>query len=482
MLQIRHLMINSKVIEILKFFSEEEIKKFSDYLNSPLFNKREIIVKLFGLYRKHYPDFDDKNLTKEKIFKKLMPGKEYNDNVFRNLNSILLKHSEDFLSFTNFSRERLSVKRHLLSELNNKKILQTFESNFRETKNILEIPVHKDMNYFYEMHLLFLQKDLYNSYVNRFSTEDIFLAEKNLIIYFLMKFMEIQNYILYECRILGLEKKFIFKDNFIDELMKKVPKEISEIPQIRIYYNAFKLEQTSKEVYYKSLRNLLDKYWNIIEKEKVYNNYADMIDFIKRTRPRDDINTVSELFNLRRNIIERKLYTENFITNMFFMNLVKSGLRLKKFDWVSSFIKDYNQLIIDKYRESTAELSYALYYFELKQYDKSIMHASVVRYEDNFYNLEIKNLYSRIYYEQELIDVLTDHLNSYRLYLSKNRTLGKQEIQTHGAFIRTLSKIIRIKESGKSHRIFSVLNEIESSDIFNKHWLTEKLNELKEQI
>ena len=297
-----------------------------------------------------------------------------------------------------------------------------------------------------------------------------------------MKFMEIQNYILYECRILGLEKKFIFKDNFIDELMKKVPKEISEIPQIRIYYYAFKLEQTSKEVYYKSLRDLLDKYWSIIEKEKVYNNYADMIDFIKRTRPRDDIKTISELFNLRRNIIERKLYTENFITNMFFMNLVKSGLRLNKFEWVSRFISDYNQLIIDKYRESTTELSHALYYFELKQYDKSIMHASVVRYEDNFYNLEIKNLYSRIYYEQELIDVLTDHLNSYRLYISKNRTLGKQEIQTHGAFIRTLSKIIRIRESGKSHRIFSVLSEIESSDIFNKYWLVEKLNELKEKI
>lgn len=475
-------MINSKVIEILKFFSEEEIKRFSEYLNSPLFNKREIIIKLLGLYRKFYPTFEDKNLTKEKVFKKLMPGKKYNDNVFRNLNSILLKHSEEFLSYLNFSREKLSVKRHLLSELNNKKILQTFETNFRETKNILEKPEHKDMNYFYEMHLLFLQKDLYNSYVNRFSSDDIFQAEKNLIIYFLMKFMEIQNYILYECRILGLEKKLIFKDNFVDELMKKVPKEISEIPQIKIYYNAYKLEQTSEEMYYRSLRNLLDKYWKILEKEKVYNNYADMIDFIKRTRPRDDISTVSELFNLRRSIIERKLYTENFITNMFFMNLVKSGLRLKKFDWVNGFIKSYNHLIIDKYRESTTELSYAHYYFEMKQYDKSIMHASVVRYEDNFYNLEIKNLYSRIYYEQGLIDTLTDHLNSYRLYISKNRTLGKSEILAHGAFIRTLNKIIRIKESGKTHRAFSLIKEFETAEIISKPWLSEKINELKETM
>lgn len=480
MLQKLHAMINSKIIEILKHLSEHEIKKFSDYLNSPFFNKREIITKLFNLYKKYYPGFDEKKFTKERIFHKLMPGKKYNDNIFRNLNSILLKYSEEFLSYLNYSREKLSVKRHLLSELNSKKLLHIFESNFKETKTLLDAPIHKDMNFFYEMHLLYLQKDLFNSYINKFSSEDIFQAEKNLIIYFLMKFMEIQNYILYECRILGLEKKFIFKKNFVDEIMKKVPEEISEIPQIKIYYNAFKLEQTSSEKYYRNLRDLLDKYWNILEKEKVYNNYADMIDFIKRTRPRDEISTVNELFKIRKDIIERKLYTENFITNMFFLNLVKTGLRLKKFDWVNSFIKDFNHLLIDKYRESTAELSYAHYYFELKQYDKSIMHASVVRYEDNFYNLEIKNLYSRIYYEQGLFDVLTDFLNSYRLYISKNRTLSKSDIQNHGSFIRILSKLIRIKESGRTHRVFSLTKLIESEEIISKLWLFEKINELKE--
>ncbi|MBK6537474.1 MAG: hypothetical protein IPG09_06750 [Ignavibacteria bacterium] len=39
-------MIRSKVIDILRTFSKEDIKKFSDYLASPLFNKREVILNL----------------------------------------------------------------------------------------------------------------------------------------------------------------------------------------------------------------------------------------------------------------------------------------------------------------------------------------------------------------------------------------------------------------------------------------------------
>ncbi|MCY7360712.1 MAG: hypothetical protein LH629_01380 [Ignavibacteria bacterium] len=473
-------MIKSKVIEILQSFSKDDLKKFSDFLCSPVFNKREVIVNLFNVYKKFHPDFGDKNLTKEKVYSKIFPGKKYNDEVFRNQNSILLKLTEDFLSYQNYSNDPLNIKKHLLSEINHRNLLSGFEKNYEESRKILENNTEKDQGYFYDSYNIFLQKDIYNSYLNKFSKVDIQNAEKNLVIFFLMKVMEIQNYILYECRILDLDKSLYLDDKFLDEIFKKIPKEITQLPQIQIYFNALKLEQTKKDIYYKKLRDLLIEHGHLIEKEKHYNKYIDMIDYIKRTKSQEDKSTVTELFQLRKEIIEKGLFTENFITNMFFLNLVKSGIKLKEYEWVENFIKSHGHLIIEKYRDSTKELSYAYLYFEKKEFDISLSHTAKVRYEDNYYNLEIRNLIARIYYETDHFELLNEFLNSYRMYLSKNRSLNKKDFESHNLFINFINKIQRIKELKKYHKLDAVFDLLEKKEFINKIWIQNKIKELEE--
>ncbi|MBL8007441.1 MAG: hypothetical protein JNJ56_07910 [Ignavibacteria bacterium] len=472
-------MIKSKIIDILGNLSRDELKKFSDYLSSPVFNKREIILKLFNAYKRHYPEFEGNKFTKEKIFRKILPGKEYNDEIFRNLNSQLLKLAEEFLSYLNYSGNIFNVKKHLLLEINSRKLLSLFEKNFEETKRIIGNDNKRDLEFFYHEYNLYLQKDIYNSYINKFSKKDIFEAEKNLLVFYLIKMMEIQNYILYESRILGLDGKMFLDSNFAGEILKNVPDEINDLPQIKIYYNALKLEQTNKSVYYRNLRNLLNEHGHLIEKEKHYNKYIDMIDYIKRNKPREDTGTVRELFQLRREIIEKGLFTGNFITNMFFLNLVKSGTRLKEFGWVEHFIEKYYPLLIEKYRESTRELSYAYLYFDKNEYDISMSHLAKVRYEDIFYNLEVRNMTSRIYYETESYDLLNDFLNSYRMYLSKNRSVSKQDYESHNLFISITGSLYKIKESGKIHRLDDLEEKAVKKDFINRYWVIEKIRELE---
>ncbi len=474
-------MIKSKVTDIFQSFSKDDLKKFGDYLNSPLFNKREIIVSLFSHYKKYHPDFSDKSFTKEKIHRKLFPGKTYNDENFRNLNSILLKHAEDFLSFMNYSKDSVTVKKHLLSEINHRNLLSLFEKHFSEAVNMLEGINGKDLEYFYKSYSLFLQKDIYNSFINRFSKEDIVSAEKNLITFFLIKIMEMQNYVLYECRILGKDKKLFLKDNFCESIFKSIPDEIAELPQIKIYFNALKLEQTNKEIYYRKLREMLKQSGSLIEKEKHYNMYIDMIDFIKRTKPKDDISTTSEIFELRKEILEKNLFTKNFITNMFFLNVVKSGIRLGKFEWIDSCIKNYCRLLNEKYRDSTKELSFAYLNFGKKNFDVSLSHLSKVRYEDTFYNLEVRNLTSRIYYENNMFELLNDFLNSYRIYISKNRAINEKEFSSHNLFISLTGKLTKIKEFKKFHKLYEITEKIKKQDFINRLWIIEKIKELEKE-
>jgi len=473
-------MLNIKLFEILRKLSPSEMKEFSDYLNSPLFNKRKILFDLFNVYKKFHPSFDDKNNTKEKSFSKIFPKRKYNDTVFRNLNSLLLTHAEDYLSFKNYSSDKFRVKDHLLSELNSKNIFSLFEKNFKEGVKILDETEERDTGFFIKEYILFMQKDLYNSFMNKFSKKDITIASENFMKFYIMKLMEIQNYILYECRILDIDNKLFINPDFIDNTLKLMPAGIRNMPQVRIYYNALMLERKQSKKYYEELKSLLFKHGELLEKEKLYNKYIDLIDFIKRSRKANDLGSLKEIFQLRKRIIEKGLMPENFITNMFFLNLVTSALRLKEFKWVFSFIENYNKFLLPEHRNSIRDISYALYYFEEKEFGKALSYSAKVRYEENYFNLLIKNLTARIYFELNETDLLISHIASYRMYLSKNRTLSKKEISAHSAFINTLDKLLKIKEKKKFYKLDDIFSKSANSDFISKNWIDEKVRELEE--
>ena len=471
-------MIKAKVLDILKALSKDELKQFGEYISSPVINKRETVAELFNAYRKHFPEFSDKSFTKEKVFRKLYPGKAYNDEVFRNLNSQLLKHAEDFLSFLSYTSNQFSVKKHLLSELLNRNILSLFEKNLNEATDSLEKQTAHDLDYFSKSYELFIYKDLYNSFRNDFNKQDIQRAERDLVVSFVMKILEIQNYVLYESRLLGLDRSLYLSDKFTENLMKNLPDDIREMPQVQIHFNAFMLEKTDGEKYFTKLHSLVLEYGDLLEKEKLYNKYIDLIEHLKRTRSMNDTRTVSEVFTLRREIIEKGLFTENFMTNMFFLNMVKSGSRLKEFDWVKEFIESYNGLINEDYRHSTYQLALSTLNFEMKKFDEALSHLALVKYEDNYYNLEVRNLTSRIYYEKGETDLLNDFLNSYRIYVSKNRSLSSKDCESHTHFISVLGKMVRIKESGKSYKIDELMPSERKKEFINKTWILEKLKDL----
>jgi hypothetical protein len=472
------LMIKAKVIDILRSLSKEELKWFGDYLSSPLFNKRETIAELLGAYKKYYPGFDDKNFTKEKIHRKLFPGKPYNDEVFRNLNSQLLKQAEEFLSYLRYSSDGHSQKKHLLNELLRRKLHSLFEKNLAEALRTLESGEAKDHDYFSKSYEIYLLKDIYNSFRDDFDKQDIQRAERDLLVSFVMKILEIQNYVLYESRLLRIDRSLYLSDKFTENLMKHLPEDIKEMPQVKIHFNAFMLEKTDEEKYFTELHRLVAQHGDLLEKEKRYNKYVDLIDHLKRTRSMNDPDTLKEVFQLRKEIVEKGLYMENFITNMFFLNMVKSGSRLKEFDWVKNFIENYNSLLTEDYRHSTLHLALAIMHFEMKKFGEALSNLSLVRYEDSYYNLEVRNLTSRIYYEMGESDLLIDFLNSYRIYLSKNRVLSKKEIESHNHFVSVLGKMLRIRESGKSYKLDELMPAEKKKEFISKAWILEKMKEL----
>lgn len=70
-------MKKTRLIELLKTFSVQEIKDFEKFIASPYFSRGRNLKPLFAFIKKNYPDFHSPSFTRENIFIQLFPGKKF---------------------------------------------------------------------------------------------------------------------------------------------------------------------------------------------------------------------------------------------------------------------------------------------------------------------------------------------------------------------------------------------------------------------
>src|SRR5579862_3628088 len=91
-------MHQTKLVQLLKAFSNSEVKAFGYFLQSPLFNKNELFIEFYRLLASAHPKMDSRKLEKEKIHAKLYGSRPYNDKTMRDLTSELFKLAKTFIA------------------------------------------------------------------------------------------------------------------------------------------------------------------------------------------------------------------------------------------------------------------------------------------------------------------------------------------------------------------------------------------------
>jgi len=98
-------MLKTKFLDILKTFSGEDCIKFGEFIRSEYFNKSETTRRLYEIILENYSTQPGKELNKEDLFKKLYPGKKYNESRLINLFSGLYKLSEEYIAHQTYKED-----------------------------------------------------------------------------------------------------------------------------------------------------------------------------------------------------------------------------------------------------------------------------------------------------------------------------------------------------------------------------------------
>ncbi|NOS85625.1 MAG: hypothetical protein HOP31_10830, partial [Ignavibacteria bacterium] len=364
-------MPESNVFTVLKSFSENEIKSFRKFLNSPYFLKSNKQLRLFEILHRA----GEQELGPEfryKIFRKIYPGKIYKDSTIRNLISDLNRQLNEFMMLENFRNSGLDKQRYLNVE-RLKKDLPAFSIN---EGSYPIIDTGTDYKYFLNKH--FLESYNFNfsitgrkvTKVKNIETELVYLEDslKFLHLFYISQISQfyttvrilqntydiqkIPDVILKMFKVLdpGSIKQVLADDDeyyFVVELYESM---------VNMYRN---MEDTK---YYYEYKECFYKYAFRVSADECSMHIVNLISYStgKVSSGIEEFN--NELFELIELTVKNKYYQNSnteHLPHEYFRNYLLHGVRLKNFEWVNDFIHENYMKVHPADRENMKQLGFA---------------------------------------------------------------------------------------------------------------------------
>lgn len=482
-------MKNHKLIQILKTFDKREFKEFEKFVGSPFHNEGRNNLPLVKAIKRYYPQFDKLNFNKENIFYELYPSKEYKDSIMDTLLSRTMKLAEKYLVFKNLERNPSQYLIMLSDELLERKLTLLSRNKANDAEGIISKEGIERYN-IYKLHNTSYLKYQINSIENNIN--DMLKNFNDLCSYFMMyMFMELVNEVnaihaydsLYNTKLSNHPiYKFILNSSFeksIDGLSYE-DKNIEQI--IEMYYfllrllldkNNYDAFDKAKELFINCL-NRLTKYEEYVVSTLLI-NACIVFERKKQTY-------AYERFKLHKLTLEMKIYSpydNSPLSFDKFRNIVLIALSFKELEWTKNFINEYLHELPPEQQKNMLNYSYAHYYFYDKDFNKSLEYLSKVKLDVFSHKEDVKRLQLMVYFEQGRLEESYYLIDTFKHFLSENPKVTEDTRVKIKDFIKTISKLIKLRENKEMAQLIQFKNELSKKRIPFKEWFIEKANELE---
>ena len=485
-------MKESKLINILRTFSKEEMKMFSKFLASPYHNKEKNCTPLFELLQKFYPDFEAHKITNEILYKKLYPGRRYNKQVMWNLTSATEKMAKEFLVQEALRKNKFTVMGLAISEFASRKLFKNYYSTLNEMEKLLE-KSSIEYEYFDKKSKLEIYKQEYYFSTDKvqFKGDSTLKTSEWVAIYFLKvtvaALLDLRILTEYHNYKIGVNIPLAFAKSLdLESLVDYANRNNFEYAfLIEIYYHSLMMllepQQTSHLYKYKELFETHYKKFTLNEQSSMLHdiiNYCLYNLDLGENKFRRIVFELNE-FRLKEG---QAFYPENQLSKAIYIQILNNALEVGEIKWTEDFIKKYTIKLLPDYRESVRCLAYAFLYFYTKEYRKVLKNLNNVDFIDVQDKIFTRSLSARSYYELNELETLLHYIDSSHHFLNNNPSVSPIQRLYHNNFFKYLKKLVFIRENKNWNETDIVSNEIKKNkEITNDKWLLEKLNELEQK-
>lgn len=478
-------MKDRKIIKALSKLNVYELNSFRKFLISPYFNQNEACTTFFDLINdalRNGQNFDE--LSNEVIWQKIYGDVPYVDVKLRKLSSDLFALFEDYIAqkamegdeaLTLYLKLKAYKNRNLKDLYSSAVAMVEYSNKKQKDKNaefyLNQFNVEKTLLDLKDQDGLIDRKSNLNSNLN---LEEISI---NLDVFYIAEKLK------YYVTLLNLNKTYNLNKKILGiELILKLAKSpvFKDYPPIAIYYTislTFTDDQ-NLDLFYK-LKELVNKYLYLFPEQEAKSIFEYCITYAVIKVNKGNIVFEKEAFELyHKGLSEKLLLFENKISTTNFRNIVFYGCRLGEYDWVENFIETYAVNLDDKIRESNVSFSLARLEWYRKDYRKVIGHLVSTEYAEVFQALLSRTLLLLSYYELKENESLSFLLNSFKLYLDREKTLVSQRKSPYYNLIKYVRILIKFTSKDKP-KLQKLKTDVMNTEwIVNKAWLLEKIDEL----
>lgn len=485
-------MKDSRLIEILRTFSKEEMKEFGKFINSPYFGCRKFIINFFGILKKYYPEFKDEDIERRKLFREMYKDKKYNDGLMRRINSEIIKFALEYLTLRKFKEINAFSNNCLLMELRNRKLDKFFVTKSNQIIKELDKSKVKDLYILLDKYLTEIEIYNYKSMMNK---PDMFLQMETIheSIIYLFSYLLFNN----ADKLKLIDYKF--KNNICKEFDKRmISDKLFEITgnqsdnNLTIFrasffaYNIIKDKLDEKS--YLQLKKILTNEKDCFTNNQLRTFYSYIFYFYNYYTSRNNDKYFRDEYEVYQLILKEGLFLNYspFMSIFFCRNYVNVCKRVGEPDSIVRFIESYSQYFIPDNKENIMNYSKALVMLAKNEFGKALEYSSLINLDLPQFKNDIKILRIKCYYEMNYTDSLINEIDSLHHFY---RNLKKDSIKLQNIgylisvgsnFLKHFSSFLRLSDKYSAAKKNILIKEIENETLLNeKKWLLKKVSELK---
>lgn len=475
-------MFSEKLLTLLQTLSKVERNRLRKYLVSPYLNDQPDLVSLFELCDKALRENTADQLSRQFVWQKLYPIKNYQDAQLRRMASDLTQLVLQFLSAEARSQspiaQALDLQR-LLEKPELKKHLAGVERNIQQ---LLDACEGQSTEYY------LAQFHLHNNISNRATkyltlvgyAEKLSAADFNLACFYLTQKLELYSgWLLYQGS-RATDESVELPDGFWDYLENE---RFKSVPLLRVYKNVVEcLTRPDDEMLFRQLLDELEAQAPRLAKKDLRKCYFIAQNYCALKINQGKREYYREVFEIFKKITQKGVLLEDGqLSEGIYKNIVTAGLGVGDFEWIENFIENYSEYLPLGIRENARTFNLATLHFYQKKYRRVIELIRDVEYSDVVYTLSAKQMLVRTYYELNEIMALDSLIDSFKIFLRRNKELSKNQKREYLNFLNFV-KNLTILHPSDARKIGQLKSKIETtSSLTPKKWLLEKIDELQKK-
>lgn len=486
-------MIKSKIIDVLKSFNSEEIRKFSEFLHSPFHNKNKKAVILFEIISKYYPDFNDKDLSKEILFIKLFEEKKekiiYDDPLIRNLLSDLLLLSEKFLAHLNLENDNFLLNEGILKELNSRNLRAVFEKKLKSVEDKFLSSEFGGEEDFYRKFLIEELKSTsgqFSDELKLYNTKYLLNASEYISYFYLIKVFKMKVFFEWQ-------KQFNLKSD--TDITDKIIKGIDEnefLIQVKnrsqvyhkiltVYFRMYSAlcNPHSDELYFEFKKHLTQS-GHLFSQLELYGLYICLTNSCTQKIDIGKSEFHKESFSVYRDMFSKDLFDcyPGFFSMTTFTAILLTGINSEEYALTEKLLNECSQRLNPLHKQDALNFSNALINFSRKDFSKALEYAGITSTEFTSFKYHLKIISLKSLFELSDYESLYYMSDSFEHFLSNNKLVSSRYKSEFKKFIRMLDLLVKLKTENEDKHFERLKMFLKDNSFTGKKWIQEKLDEI----